>query len=149
LERLIEFGQRWHIRRGNDRPSVQTCVYGRDDNGKYKLMYQPYMSRWIMGLDYKTDNRVADHENHNPYDNRKSNLRVTTNDKNTKHRKGKNSNNTSGHRNVSIVRGKPIVQLQDKNGDNLVWRDFTSVEKAAQFAEQKRLELYGEYAGND
>jgi hypothetical protein len=82
-------------------------------------------------------------------DNRKINLRLTTNDKNTKHRKGKNKNNTSGHRNVSHdSNGNPIVQLQD-NGKNHTWRDFETIEQAAKFAEFKRRELYGEFAGDD
>jgi hypothetical protein len=150
LPRLIEFGQRWHIRRGWDRPSVQTCVYGRDENGKYKIMYQPYLSRFIMGLDYKTDMRVVDHEDHNPYDNRKENLRITTDDLNLKHRKSKNSNNTSGYRNVSYNKRSAdwMVQLQD-NKKNHVWRGFKTPEEANEFAKIKRKELYGEFAGED
>ena len=54
-----------------------------------------------------------------------------------------NKNNTSGYRNVSFDgRGNPIVQLQDENGKNQVWRGFKDVHEAGKFAEQKRIEIY-------
>ena len=62
----------------------------------------------------------VDHENYDTLDNRKNNLRVTNDDKNTKNRSSKNSNNKSGHRNVS-------------------WNGL--------YAEEMRQKYYGEYAG--
>lgn len=91
-----------------------------------------------------------DHINHNRLDNIKNNLRPSNDFYNTKHRKSKNSNNTSGYRNVSHdSKGKLIVQLQDENGKNLIWRGFSSVEEAGVFAAKMREQLYGEYKGNN
>jgi hypothetical protein len=104
------------------------------------------LQRLVTGCVGEKSARV-DHENQKALDNRKDNLRVTTNDKNSRHRKGKNSNNTSGYRNVSMINGKPIVQLQDENGKNHAWRDFKTVEEAGAFAEKTRNEWYGEFAG--
>jgi hypothetical protein len=76
-----------------------------------------------------------------------------TNDNNTKHRKGANKNNTSTHRNVSLDkrRNEWMVQLQDKNGENRCWKRFPyeQLEEAAKYAEFKRQELYGKFAGRD
>ena len=150
LDRLIELDQPWHIRMVDGYMHVQTCIYGRDENNKYKLMEQPYLQRWVMGLGYKTDKRVADHWNHDPFDNRRENIRITTDFYNTKSRKGKNKNNTSGYRNVGWDKRTNdwMVQLQD-NGKNTVWRGFKTPEEAAEFARIKRKELYGEFAGED
>jgi hypothetical protein len=115
-------------------------------NGKPK--YQTvYLHRML--FDNLTSKDRIDHINHNTLDNRRENLRVVAHKENVKNRTTKNANNSSGYRNVSIVRGKPIVQLQDQNGKNCVWRDFETVEDAAVFAERKRIELYGEYAGDE
>lgn len=91
---------------------------------------------------------VVDHRNHNTLDNRKSNLRVTVNDKNTKNRSKKNTNNKSGYRNVSWFNEdkKWTVQLQVK-GKNTVLGQFDDVHEAGAFAELKRNEIYGEFAG--
>lgn len=116
-------------------------------NGKPK--YETIMlQRFIMGVE-KYDRIEVDHESHDKLDNRKENLRVTTTDKNSKHRKSKNSNNTSGYRNVSYNKSSKdyVVQLQD-NGKNRTWRGFKTAEEANEFAIVKRKELYGEFCGN-
>lgn len=97
-----------------------------------------------------TDNNV-DHRNHIPTDNRKSNLRVITVEQNSRNRETKNRNNKSGYRNVSWRKNENVwvVQLQI-NGRNTVIGRFPKeqLEKAGKFAEQKRREIYGEFAGN-
>ena len=45
-------------------------------------------------------NCYIDHINHNTLDNRLENLRITINNKNSKNRRHKNSNNKTGYRNV-------------------------------------------------
>lgn len=66
-------------------------------NGKPKYKTH-YLHRFIMG---ENEKYYIDHINHNTLDNRKENLRITLNKQNTKNRKSRNSNNTSGYRNVS------------------------------------------------
>jgi len=90
----------------------------------------------------------TDHINNNPLDNRKENLRIVESNKNMKNRKGRNSNNTTGFRNVCFYNGKYIVQLQ-VDGKNKVLGKFDTAEEAGAFAELKRKEIYGEFAGKN
>jgi hypothetical protein len=144
LQKFIDADYRWHVTYAPNAKDyyVQTCLYEKA-NGKSVYKGTLYIENFIM---CRGNGIQVDHENHIATDNRKINLRVTTNDKNTKHRRGLNSNNSSGYRNVSIINGKPIVQLQD-NGKNHVWRNFITVEEAAEFAAKMRKELYGEFSG--
>ena len=90
-----------------------------------------------------------DHINHNTLDNRKENLRKTTNIYNTKHRKGKNSNNTSGYRNVAYIkRDKHPYWVQIMiDGKNTVMGKFDDVDEAGEFAKTMRDKYYGEFQG--
>lgn len=96
--------------------------------------------------------KTVDHIEHDTLDNRKSKLRIVETNENLKNRKGRNSNNKSGYRNVSWSKNskKWIVQLQ-VNGKNKVLASFPyeELEQAGKFAEQKRKELYGEFAGSN
>jgi hypothetical protein len=80
--------------------------------------------------------------------NRQYNFRICTNSDNTKHRKGINENNRSGHRNVCNINGYWKVQLQVDGKNYRFPENFTDVEEAGRFAELKRKELYGKFAGN-
>lgn len=106
---------------------------------------------YLINQNRDTNIRV-DHIEHDTLDNRRSNLRVSTNDENTKHRKGKNSNNVSGYRNVAYIKnikGTPYhVQLM-VNGKNTVLGKFSDVHEAGAYAKKMREELYGEFAGED
>lgn len=108
------------------------------------------LHRIIMGV---TEKHIkVDHENYDTLDNRKYNLRVTIQDKNLKHRNGKNSNNTSGYRNVFWNKKDErwIVQLQVKSKNKILGRfKFNELEKAGEFAEEMRLKYYGEFAGRN
>jgi hypothetical protein len=129
---------------------VVTTVYNGMVNGKpsYSCVR---LHRIIMNC-FDEDKQV-DHRDYDDFNNCKENLRITTNDKNTKHRSGKNSNNTSGHRNVSLDKRKNewMVQLQDVDGKTKCFKRFPyeQLEEAAEYAELKRQELYGEFAGRD
>lgn len=94
--------------------------------------------------------RTVDHINGDTFDNRKSNLRIVEDSDNSKNRKSKNSNNTSGYRNVSWNKKdrKWVVQMQiDKRHKTL--GAFDDVHEAGKFAEEMRQKYYGEFAGKN
>lgn len=100
-------------------------------------------------MDAKKD-EVVDHINHDTLDNRKCNLRITTNDKNVKNRKGANKNSKTGVRNVHWIESanEYWVQIMRK-GISYKWTfSANQFEEACKFAEEKRKELFGEFAGN-
>ena len=83
-------------------------------------------------------------------DNRKSNLRIIENSNNLKNRKSKNKNNKSGYRNVSLINGKWVVQLQvDGKNKRLGSFAYDELDKAGRFAEEMRLRYYGKFAGRN
>lgn len=91
---------------------------------------------------------VVDHRNYDTLDNRKNNLRVSSIDKNVKHRGRLNKNNTSGYRNVTWSESykKWIVQLQI-NHKNKILGKFDDKDEAGKFAAEMRALYYGEFAG--
>lgn len=93
---------------------------------------------------------VYDHANRNTLDNRVKNLRVVDKHCNDKNRKGKNSNNRSGHRNVSWNKSinKWVIQLQI-DGKNKILGSFEDLDEAGRFAKEMRIKYYGEFAGKD
>lgn len=68
--------------------------------------------------------------------------------KNGMDRTSKSSNNTSGYRNVSWIRGHWRVQLQINRKNNMFSEKFENVHSANKFAEQMRQKYYGKFAGN-
>jgi len=95
----------------------------------------------------------VDHINHNTLDNRKQNLRIVEYSKNSSNRSGANINNKTGVRNVNLVtkyKGKQVYMVQImKNGEKYSWEfELHQFDEACRFAEQKRKELFGDYAGN-
>lgn len=149
LPRLIKLDYRWYV---NDQPSadwpyVCSTYYVTNKNGK-KQGKVLKLHHFILGI---TNGDIVDHKNNKTLDNRKNNLRVVPHDKNTKNRKGKNSNNKSGYRNVSKRDNKWwVVQLQIE-GKNTVLKKFPldQLEEAGAYAELMRQEIYGEFAGKN
>lgn len=144
LERVINFPYTWFAK------------FNKSIDGYYAAasQYIPELKRarpihlhqFIMNA---TENNV-DHINHNPLDDRKSNLRVITVSQNSRYRESKNSNNKSGYRNVSWDKKeqKWIVKLHI-NGKNKILGKFSleDLDKAGQYAEEMRQKYYGEFAG--
>lgn len=100
-------------------------------------------------IDDEIDETIhVDHINHDTLDNRRENLRKTNNLNNTKNRRSKAKNNTSGYRNVCWDKASErwIVQLQ-VNGKNKTFGWLKDVHEAGKLAEELREKYYGEFSG--
>jgi len=147
LEKIINFKYRWHVKRYNqiDGYYVEATEYLGTLFGKpqYKTVL---LHRFLLNA---SEEEVIDHKNHNPLDYRISNLRKCSDLLNLKNRRKKNSNNTSGYRNVTWMSGYWRVQVQ-VNGKNKIFDEkFEDVDLAGEFAEEMRKKYYGEYAGKN
>ena len=142
---------RWHL----EYYKTAKCYYVRTTihigmfNGKNKSKCI-LLHSMIMGVEKNT---IIDHKNHNPLDNRKKNLRIVEPSNNSANRKGANSNNKTGVRNVHLINrygGKQIYMVQImRKGERFSWEfELNQFEDACKFAEEKRKELFGKYAGN-
>lgn len=123
------------------------CLYLGKIDGKEKHK-TVYLFRYL--LDAKSGECV-DHIDHNPMNNTRENLRLTVVNKNTKHRKGANSNSKSGYRNVCWLKkeNKWAVQLQiDGKNTRLAKFKEDELDKAVEYAEKMREKYYGEFKGN-
>ena len=142
---------RWHL----EYYKTAKCYYVRttihlgmiDGKNKSKCILLHSM---IMGVEKNT---IIDHKNHNPLDNRKKNLRIVEASNNSANRKGANSNNKTGVRNVHLINrygGKQIYMVQImRKGERFSWEfELNQFDEACIFAEEKRKELFGKYAGN-
>jgi hypothetical protein len=108
---------------------------------------------FLMNFDPKDRSCFIDHEDHDSLNNRKSNLRIITITENSRHRKSKNINNSSGYRNVSWsnTTNEWLVQLQDNTGRTRVVGRFPKekLDEAGAFATKMRQEWYGDFSGED
>lgn len=144
LERVINFPYTWYAKYNH----TNDCYY------VYSSPYCPetqrcnplFLHQFIMDANGQT----VDHKDNDTFNNHKSNLRISTDSDNSKNRKSKNSNNTSGYRNVCWSKSdkKWIVQLQI-NKKNKVLGKFDNVHEAGEFAKEMREKYYGEFAGKD
>lgn len=109
----------WHVgwHKNIDSFYAETVLYLGKIDGKYKYKSM-IMDRLIMNA---PDNTEIDHIDHNGLNNRKYNLRISSVDQNSKHRKSKNKNNSSGYRNVCWDKQnkywKIQIQIDGKNTD--------------------------------
>lgn len=147
LDKLIEFDASWFLSwsKSSKKNYISAMKYdGINEKGKKKYRTY-YLERFVTNAPPKTH---VDHEDQNPLNNRKYNLRVTSVANNIKHRKSKNSNNKSGYRNVCWIKNKWIVQLQI-DGKNTKLGSFDNVDEAGKFAEKMRQKYYGEFKGKN
>lgn len=93
--------------------------------------------------------KMIDHINNNRLDNRKINLRIVNKSNNLRNRKSKNSNNTSGYRNVTWMGNHWRVQLQVNGKNKLFTEKFEDVHEAGAFAEKMRNKHYGKFSGKN
>lgn len=129
----------------NDTYYALCTEYLGRENGKSKVK----MHRMHTDLISAPKGYKIDHENHNGLDNREDNLRVSKSGENSRNRKGANKNSGTGIRNVNWGwnRESYFVQFM-KDGERYAWEfPLDQFEQACIFAEQKRKELFGEFAG--
>lgn len=143
IHKLIEIGYSIYCKqhkRNYYYPVITRRIMGPDGKKKYETRcLHSFLVDCSSGYD-------TDHINNNNMDNRKENLRIIEHKHNIKNRKGKNSNNKSGYRNVCWIEGKWLVQLQI-NGKSTRLGKFDDVHEAGRFAEEMRTKYYGEYKG--
>ena len=151
LHRLIEKDWRWHLvwEPTSKFFYVQTILYYYNDKNEYKSRII-YLHRFLLN---EKDSKIhVDHRNHDPLNNCKDNLRSTSVSKNAQNRKGSNKNSKTGVRNVNLItkynRSQEYwVQIM-KNGKRYKWEfEIDQFDEACKFAEEKRLELFKEFAG--
>lgn len=145
LEKIKSIGTPWHSHWARKTKSYycRCCKYISEL--KYSKTIQ--MSRFIVDAQ---DDEVVDHRDHDTMNNRKENLRITKFIKNVANRKGANSNNKTGVRNVNYIEKTDEYWVQImKDGERFKWIfQSNEFEEACKFAELKRQEIFGEYAGN-
>jgi hypothetical protein len=143
LHKLVEFNKRWNIKWAGWDYYVCCTEYMGIKDGKPKSKIH-YLHRWIVDAKKK---QYVDHVDHNTLNNMIENLEITSNSRNNQNRKGINSNNSSGYRNVSWSESdkKWIVQMQI-DGKNRVIAKFDDASDAGTFAEGKRKEVYGDFS---
>jgi hypothetical protein len=141
---LKSLGYRWCVKYDPkiDGYYAQTNIYTRDEHGK--RINNPIK---IHNVIMKTKEIIDHIDCRKTLDNRRSNLRVTSNELNMKNRRGRNRNNKSGYRNVSLIEGKYIVQLQIEGKNKCLGR-FEDVHEAGAFAKEMRKKYYGDFEGN-
>ena len=125
-----------------------TRYEGQDENGK-SINRNIRLHTYIMETAGSGHMVNVDHINHDTLDNRRENLRIVEARHNSSNRKGANKNSGTGVRNVNYIKkcDQYWVQIM-KDGIRHKW-EFPSdqFEEACKFAELKRKEIFGEYAG--
>jgi len=143
FDKVLNYKYKWYAKHNINTDSfyVYATIYNNllGRNSTIKL------SKYI--LDYK-GNQEVDHKDHDTLNNRRSNLRVALFSDNSKHRKGKNSNNKTGYRNVSFINGWYVVQLQIE-GQNKIIGKFKDLDEAGGFAKIMREKYYGDFSGEN
>lgn len=119
----------WHITNKNNRiDGVRTKI---QKNGIRK---QIWMHNLI--LDKIDSNNIIDHIDHNPLNNRKSNLREITKRENSQNISPTLSSKT-GHRNITIQNNRYRVRINNKS-----FGSYETLEEAIDVAKEKRKEIF-------
>lgn len=92
------------------------------------------------------DGMVIDHICHNRACVKVEHLRLATRAQNNRHLSGARRDSGTGVRNVQPTKWGFRVQIQ-KDGTTHSFGTYSTVDEAAEVAEQKRRELFGEFAG--
>jgi hypothetical protein len=141
LNKLIELDWSWHLAWSNTTKSyyVKTTFRFRE-NGKTKGK-TIYLHRHLMPC---SEEFYIDHKNHNTLDNRKNNLRITTNIENHENRINKpNRNSSTGCRNITYSSSEGVYYFQIWDGaHNIRVKSFSNKEEAIKYANENRYKYY-------
>lgn len=146
LNRVLKYNWCAGWRKDKQRYYIQVTDYYYDKNGKYKSR-TILLHKYIMGA-YGMYKQV-DHKDHDSLNNTKRNLRIVEAGNNSASRKGANKNSGTGVRNVNYGRDRKEYWVQFmKDGERFKWVfPLSQFEEACEFAEKKRKELFGKFAG--
>lgn len=149
LQRLINLDCNWHVvyDKATNEYYVRATKIIYDENNKPIGAETILLQRFIMNV--TSHKLVVDHHNHNRLDNRKENLFITEHTNNSTNRKGANKNSGTGVRNVNYGSDRKEYWVQFcKEGVRYKWIfPLNQFKEACQFAEIKRKEIFGEFAG--
>lgn len=125
-----------------------------DDFERLKDINWSYDSRYVFNTEFgfihryimdAPNNKMVDHANHDTLDNRKSNLRLSTNTTNQWNSRGNPS--SSNFKGVYKPKGKNKYRARIcNNGRHTIIGYFTDEEEAAKAYDKKAIELRGEWA---
>lgn len=109
----------------------------------YATANRVYMHRLIVGA---STGVIVDHKNHNKLDNRRENLRLTTQVGNTQN-KQISKNNQSGYKGVHWHKKNEVWRAQIKVGSKIVSLGcFDDLQTAARAYDAAAIEHFGEFA---
>lgn len=150
LERVKQEGLSWYSKyyKNNDSFYAMATRYVGKQPDKIGNGKTIQLHRLIMNYYSKND---VDHHNHDTLDNTKDNLYIVDKNNNSSNRKGANKNNNTGVRNVSYIERDNVYWVQFmRKGKRFRWV-FPSdqFKEACEFAEIKRKEIFGDFAGNE
>ena len=148
MDKVLGYKYKWypHYFKNTKTFYAYSTVYNGSPNQGFKngtIRLNNFIMDFPVGVE-------IDHIDHDTLNNRKSNMRISEFSENSKHRRTRNSNNKSGYRNVCLIDGKWVIQLQI-NGKNTRLKSFPfeQLDEAGVYAELKRKEFYGEFDGNN
>lgn len=118
---------------------LQTCV-----NHKRYLVHRII---YFMATGVDPGDRLVDHINGNPADNRLCNLRLATKAENCRHKTKLASVNRSGYRNVSWSSTWNCWLVSVRRDGKSKTRHCKTIEEAAAAARELRHQMYGDFCG--
>lgn len=144
LDKFLQCPYRWVLKWDKHIQSFYVfCSLHIDVNKSKTIM----LHRYLLGIE--NSKIMVDHIDNNSLNNLEGNLRTATISQNGQNRKGKNCNNTTGHRNVNWGNShKYYVVRFMKDRIRYQWEfPLNKYQEACDFADIKRIELFGEFAG--
>ena len=148
IELIIKDGNDKEIARTKidkeDYERINICSWGvgisREEVFYVRNSNYGYLHKFILNCD---ESMQVDHINHDTLDNRKSNLRICTQEENVRNRSTQ-SNNKLGVKNIKFDRNHYQVRIM-KDGKTYS-KCFRTLEEAIEWRDNKLEELHGEFA---